>query len=124
MRKNNKQELRFERPAVRGNGSGGLEWGRNTNMVRTQSKLGLKMGNVVVMVVAVMAMGLFGAVSATRGVPNDYNIADLNGELAALSAQKSSLEIENMKLASLKASEESDVAKTMENATIAGYVEE
>lgn len=72
----------------------------------------------------VMVLALIYVTQGTKSTGYDYAISNIDDEIAELQAQKEDLAVEQARLTSVVASEQSQVAANMQNATVSGYAEE
>ena len=100
-------------------------WSRNQNTVtyRSAVKLG-PVTHTVLVALMVAVLGLIYLTQATRATSYDYAIQDIDSQIAELNSQKSDLEIENARLASLNTVKNSSVASTMTTAASTQYAQE
>ena len=99
-------------------------WSRNQNIVAHTSTV--KMGPLTqVFIVALMVtiLGLIYLTQATRATSYDYATEKINSQIAELNEQKSDLEVENARLASLETVKDSSVASTMTSASSTQYAQ-
>lgn len=89
-------------------------WSRNQNTVafRSAVKLG-PVTHTVIIALMVTVLGLIYLTQATKATSYDYATQSINEQIAELNEQKSDLEIENARLASLETVKNSSVASTM-----------
>ncbi len=99
-------------------------YGRNRNIVRHSSHT---LGTITISLTLVLIVVLLALIYVTQGAKAtgyDYDISRVDSEIAELQAQKEDLAVEQARLTSVVASESSEVASNMENATVAGYANE
>ena len=99
-------------------------YGRNQNIVRHSSRT---LGTITVSLTLVLIVVLLALIYVTQGAKAtgyDYDISRVDSEIAELQAQKEDLAVEQARLTSVVASENSEVAASMENAGVAGYAQE
>ena len=99
-------------------------WSRNFNTVRhTQKNLGpiaytILLGSIVLM------FGLIYVSQSTRATGYDYELSAIDSEISELQAKKEDLAVEKARLTSIASAESSEVASTMEQASVSGYAAE
>ena len=100
-------------------------WSRNQNTVayRSNVKLG-PVTHTVLIALMVAVLGLIYLTQATRATSYDYAIEKINSQIAELNSEKSDLEIENARLASLNTVKSSSVASTMTTASSTEYTQD
>lgn len=99
-------------------------WSRNQNTVAHSSTI--KLGPVthtVIIALMITVLGLIYLTQATRATSYDYATEEINSQIAELNEQKSDLEIENARLASLEEVKNSSVASTMTTASSTQYAQ-
>lgn len=97
---------------------------RNRNTVKIlDGKYAPRIVIVAIFGVLVTVLGLQYAGQSSRATSYDYQLSDLNAQIDDLEAQKEDLAVEKARLTSIAASNNSQVAKNMENATVSGYAE-
>lgn len=99
-------------------------WSRNQNTVAYVSAI--KLGPVthtVLIALMVAILGLIYLTQATRATSYDYATQDIDNQISALNAEKSDLEIENARLASLETVKSSSVASTMTTPVTTEYAQ-
>lgn len=99
-------------------------WSRNQNTVAYISAI--KLGPVthtVLIALMVAILGLIYLTQATRATSYDYATQDIDNQISALNAEKSDLEIENARLASLENIKSSSVASTMASPVATEYAQ-
>jgi hypothetical protein len=72
----------------------------------------------------VLVVGLIYITQGTKATTYDYALNSVNHEIASLEAQNNSLAAENARIMAAVAGEQNEVAATMVDASIAGYVAE
>ena len=99
-------------------------WSLNYNTVRhTQKSIGPLAYSFLVGLI-VLGIGLIYVAQSTRATNYDYELSAIENEISDLQAKKEDLAVEKARLTSIVASENSEVASTMENANAAGYAGE
>ena len=99
-------------------------WSRNQNTVR---HTGRSLGNVSLTFIIALMVLIVGLIYATQGVKAtglDYEISNIEGEIADLQAKKEDLAVEKARLTSIAASENSQVAAAMKDGNASGYISE
>lgn len=96
-------------------------WTRNRNTVRhTQKGLG-KISYTLIVGMLSLIVGLIYVAQGTKGTSYDYQISEVEGQIAELEAKKEDLAVEQARLTSIATANASEVAVNMEDATAAGY---
>lgn len=99
-------------------------WSRNFNTVRhTQKNLG-PIAYAGMIGAIVLMFGLIYVSQSTRATGYDYELSAIESEISELTAKKEDLAVEKARLTSIAASENSEVASSMETASAGGYVAE
>lgn len=98
-------------------------WSRNYNIVRHSQKTIGPLAYSFLVGVMVLIVGLIYVAQSTRATNYDYELSAIDSEIADLQAKKEDLAVEKARLTSIAAAEGSEVASTMENASVAGYAE-
>lgn len=99
-------------------------WSRNQNTVRYT---GRGLGNVsliAIFVVMVVIVGLIYATQAAKATSYDYELSNIEDEISELTARKEDLAVEKARLTSIAASENSQVAASMQDGNASGYTSE
>ena len=99
-------------------------YGRNQNFVRHSSRT---LGPVTMVFGLALMVALLALIYVTQGAKAtgyDYEISRVDAEISELTAQKEDLAVEQSRLTSVVASENSEVAANMATATVAGYASE
>ena len=99
-------------------------WSRNQNTVAFVSAI--KLGPVtktVIIALMITILGLIYLTQATRVTSYDYATQKIDSQISELNAEKSDLEIENARLASLETVKSSSVASTMTTPTTTEYAQ-
>lgn len=106
--------------------STGGSWARNRNAVRHEPKAVLgPVWHTLAVIALVLVAGLIFLTQSTKAANYDLAIADANGEIASLEAQRDALVVENAKLTAEAATEGSnEVAAAMPDAVSADFVEQ
>lgn len=98
-----------------------MNWTRNRNVVRhTQKGVG-KVSYAVIVVMLTLIVGLIYVAQGTKGTGLDYQISEVEGEIAELEAKKEDLAVEQARLTSIASASTSEVAVNMEDASASGY---
>lgn len=99
-------------------------WSRNQNTVShiSTTKLG-PVTQIVIIALMITVLGLIYLTQATRATNYDYATEKINSQISELNEQKSDLEIENARLASLESVKNSSVASTMTTASSTQYAQ-
>ena len=108
----------------RGSSSTSANWTRNRNTV-AYGKNGLgKVSYGVVVGMLTLIVGLIYVAQGTKATSYDYQISEVEGEIAELTAKKDDLAVEQARLTSIAKANESAVAVAMEDAKATGYAAE
>ena len=97
--------------------AGAASWSRNHNTVRHTPKTLGSLSNA-------MIVGLIYVAQGTQATNYDYELSEIEDEIAELTAKKEDLAVEKARLTSIAAAENSTVAAQMEDGQVAGYVAE
>lgn len=98
-------------------------WSRNYNTVRHTPKTLGSISNAAIVGLLVLIVGLIYVAQGTQATNYDYQLSEIESEISDLQAKKEDLAVEKARLTSIAASENSEVAASMENATVGGYAE-
>lgn len=96
-------------------------WSRNQNTVRHASRPLGTVSTVGIFIVMVAIMGLIFIGQTSKATAYDYELSDVESEIAELKAQKEDLAVEKARLTSIAAAEKSEVAANMPDAEVSGY---
>ena len=99
-------------------------WSRNQNTVRHS---GRSLGNLSLTAIFGLMVLIVGLIAATQGVKAtsyDYELSGIDSEIAELTAKKEDLAVEKARMTSIAASENSQVAAAMPEASGADYANE
>lgn len=99
-------------------------YGRNQNIVRHSARTLGPVTTVLILALMVAALALIYVTQGAKATGYDYDISHVDSEIAELQAEKEDLAVEQARLTSVVASEQSEVAANMANATVAGYANE
>ncbi len=99
-------------------------WSRNRNTVRHTPKSLGSISGVMIVGLLVLIVGLIYVAQGTKATNYDYELSAIEDEISELEAKKEDLAVEKARLTSIAASENSEVAAGMDEANVAGYVEE
>ena len=100
-------------------------WNRNQNTVAFASNV--KLGPVthtVLVALMITVLGLIYLTQATRATSYDYQAQAIDDKIAALSNEKTDLEVENARLTALESIRSSSVAKAMEQSESTKYLKQ
>ncbi len=97
---------------------------RNQNMVRHKSKNLGPISLIGMFLMLITVMGMIYLTEGTKATSYDYRIDELDSQIAELTAEKEDLAVEKARLTSIAATNDSQVAAAMPDATVAGYVNE
>ena len=98
-------------------------WNRNQNTVAFASSI--KLGPVthtVLIALMITVLGLIYLTQATKATSYDYQAQEIDSKIAALSEEKTDLEVENARLTALNSVKESSVARAMTTPDAPSYV--
>ena len=102
----------------------GTSFVRNRNTVRhTRRSLG-SISQIVIVSMLTLIFGLIYVAEGTKATSFDYEISSVENEITEMNVKKDDLAVEKARLNSISASEQSEVAMNMENATVTGYAAE
>ena len=97
---------------------------RNRNTVRhTKRSLG-SISQIVIVSMLTLVFGLIYVAEGTKATGFDYELSNVESEIAEMNAKKDDLAVEKARLTSVAAAKNSTVAAAMENATVTGYAAE
>ena len=100
-------------------------WSRNQNTTRFQSAIKLgPVAHTVLVALMIIVLGLIYVTQATRTTGYDYEVKEINSQIADFNEQKSELEVENARLTALETVKNSSVAKEMTTPADTQYVQE
>lgn len=99
-------------------------WVRNRNIARyTPTKTLGSVSQSVILGILVLVIGLIYVTQGTKATSYDYELNEIEEQIAELEAKQDDLEVERARLKSIAAAENNQVATTMQNATVSGYAE-
>ena len=98
-------------------------WGRNRNTVRHAGQALGSVSTALIMGMMVLIVGLIYITSTTKASAYDYELSRIESEINELSAKKEDLAVEKARLTSIAASQKSEVAAEMANASSAYYAD-
>lgn len=98
-------------------------WTRNRNAIRHTSKTLGSVSHIAILAVLVLIVGMIYAAQGTKSTNYDYELSGLESEIAELEAKKEDLAVEKARLTSIAATETSEVAMNMEDASVSGYAD-
>ena len=99
-------------------------YGRNQNIVRHDVKGLGKISQGVIVGFLVLIMGMIYVTQGTQATNYDYALSEIETEIAELQSEKEDLAVEQARLTSIAATENSEVAVNMNRGEVAGYVSE
>lgn len=103
--------------------SAGYSYGRNKNIAAYQSAIKLGPITSTLMIgLMVTVLGLIYLTQATRVTSYDYQLSQVDAQIAELSSKKANLEIEQARLTSIQTLINSTVAQNMTPASDVSYV--
>ena len=107
----------------RGSSSTSANWTRNRNTV-AYAKNGLgKVSYGVVVGMLTLIVGLIYVAQGTKATSYDYELSEIEGEIAELEARKEDLAVERARLTSIAMSNSNEVASNMQTGQVSGYAE-
>lgn len=115
--------MRSDSYVARRGGNASASWSRNRNTVRHTPKTLGSVSNLVIVMILVVIVGLIYVAQGARATNYDYELSAIEDEIAELEAKKEDLAVERARLTSIAASENSEVANSMETATNSGFAE-
>ena len=77
-----------------------------------------------IFVVMVLIVGLIYVAQGTKATAYDYELSNIENEIAEMEARKEDLAVERARLTSVAAAEKSEVAANMADASVSGYANE
>ena len=102
----------------------GATFVRGRNTVRhTRRSLG-SISQIVIVGMLTLVFGLIYVAEGTKATSFDYEISSVEEEITEMNVKKDDLAVEKARLNSIAATEQSEVAVSMENATVTGYAAE
>lgn len=99
-------------------------YGRNQNTVRHTVKGLGKISQGVIVGMMVLGLGMIYVMQGTQATNYDYALSEIETEIAELQSEKEDLAVEQARLTSIAAAENSQVATTMPAGQAGGYVNE
>lgn len=100
-------------------------WSRNQNTTRFQSAIKLgPVAHTVLVALMIVTLGLIYVTQATGKTSYDYQVQELDSQIADYNEQKSELEVESARLTALETVKNSSVAKEMTSPADTQYVQE
>ena len=98
-------------------------WVRNRNIVRHTPKTLGSVSQGVILGILVLVIGLIYVTQGTKATSYDYELSEIEGEIAELTARKEDLAVERARLTSIAMSNNNEVASNMETGSVSGYAE-
>lgn len=100
-------------------------WVRNRNIVRyTPTKTLGSVSQSVILGILVLVIGLIYVTQGTKATSYDYELNEIEEQIAELSARQEDLEVEKARLKSIANNTTNNtVASTMVDASVSGYAE-
>ncbi len=92
-------------------------------MVRHTPKTLGSISSAMIVGILVLIVGLIYVAQGTQATNYDYELSQIEDEIAELEAKKEDLAVEKARLTSIAATENSTVAANMEDAVVTGYAE-
>ena len=93
-------------------------WTRNRNTIRYTPKTLGSISHTAILVILVLIVGMIYVAQGTRATDYDYELSGIESEISELEAKKEDLAVEK-----IAAAETSEVAVSMEDATVSGYAD-
>lgn len=94
---------------------------RNRNMVRHTPKSLGSISQIVIVSLITLVFGLIYVAEGTKATSYDYEISEVESEIAEMTAKKEDLAVEKARLTSVATAKNSTVAAVMDDATVTGY---
>ncbi len=99
----------------------GNTFARNRNTVRhTKRSLG-SISQIVIVSMLTLIFGLIYVAEGTKATSFDYEISNVESDIAEMTSKKEDLAVERARLNSIATAKNSTVAAAMEDATVTGY---
>lgn len=98
-------------------------WVRNRNIVRHTPKTLGSVSQSVILGILVLVIGLIYVTQGTKATSYDYELSEIEGEIAELEARKEDLAVERARLTSIAKSNTNEVASNMPTGQVSGYAE-
>lgn len=98
-------------------------WVRNRNIVRHTPKTLGSVSQSVILGILVLVIGLIYVTQGTKATSYDYELSEIEGEIAELEARKEDLAVERARLTSIAMSNSNEVASNMQTGQVSGYAE-
>ncbi len=98
-------------------------WVRNRNIVRYTPKTLGSVSQGVILGILVLVVGLIYVTQGTKATSYDYELNEIEDNIAELEVRKNDLVVEKEKLTSVAMSKNNEVATTMETGTVSGYAD-
>ena len=98
-------------------------WVRNRNIVRYTPKTLGSVSQGVILGILVLVIGLIYVTQGTKATSYDYELNEVDDQIAELQAQIEDLALEQARLTSIASMETNEVATTMVDGVVSGYAE-
>ncbi|MBR5389439.1 hypothetical protein IK146_02680 [Candidatus Saccharibacteria bacterium] len=98
-------------------------WVRNRNIVRYTPKTLGSVSQGVILGILVLVIGLIYVTQGTKATSYDYELNEVDDQIAELQAQIEDLTLEQARLTSIASMETNEVATTMVDGVVSGYAE-
>ena len=98
-------------------------WVRNRNIVRYTPKTLGSVSQGVILGILVLVIGLIYVTQGTKATSYDYELNEVDDQIAELQAQIEDLALEQARLTSIASMETNEVAATMVDGVVSGYAE-
>ena len=105
-------------------GTSTTTWSRNRNTVRHTPKSLGTMSLTAILGMLLLVVGLIYLTQGAKATAYDYELSNMEDEIAELTAQKEDLAVEKARMTSVAAAESSEVAANMATADVSGYASE
>lgn len=102
----------------------GASWSRNRNTVAYNQKGLGKMSYGLIVGMLTLIVGLIYVAQGAKATSYDYQISEVEDEIAEMEARKEDLAVEQARLTSIAKANESEVAVNMQEVATSGYVAE
>ena len=99
-------------------------WSRNQNTVRHTGKRLGKVSTTAIFGLMVLIVGLIYATQGVKATTYDYELSEIDGQVADLQARKEDLAVERARLTSTQTAASSEVAVNMPDGQVSGYAKE
>lgn len=98
-------------------------WVRNRNIVRHTPKTLGGVSQSVILGILVLVVGLIYVTQGTKATSYDYELSEIEGQIAELQAKQEDVRLERERLKRIAETDGNTVAATMVDAEVSGYAE-